>query len=150
MQLLFNYFLSNYYFKLFYFITVFTIFIMFLLFFAGLLIAANPAPMARLRLLFAQLRNSSFQSSNNRSWANKSSVSLLNYKNIYYRNFRDFNFSVKDNLFELFYCIWINNNFMRLKELLLKASFVFCCKFEIREAGMQGHGVWCPCLKQIT
>jgi len=50
---------------------------MFLLFFAGLLIAANPAPMARLRLLFAPLRNSSFQSSNNRSWANKSSVSLL-------------------------------------------------------------------------
>jgi len=30
---------------------------------------------------------------------------------------------------------------MRLKELLLKASFVFCCKIEIREAGMQGHGV---------
>jgi len=49
----------------------------FFFFFAGLLIAANPAPMARLRLLFAQLRNSSFQSSNSRSWTNKSSVSFL-------------------------------------------------------------------------
>ena len=36
---------------------------------------------------------------------------------------------------------------MRLKELLLKASFVFCCKIEIREAGMQGKGVCFPWLK---
>jgi len=42
-----------------------------------LLIAANPAPMARLRLLFAQLWNSSFQSSNSRGWTNKSSVDLF-------------------------------------------------------------------------
>jgi len=49
----------------------------FLFVFAGLLIAANPAPMARLRLLFVQLRNSSLQSSNSRSWKNKSSVDLL-------------------------------------------------------------------------
>ena len=53
--------------KLFCLITIFTIFIMFFFIFAGLLIAANPAPMARLRLLFAQLRNSSFQSSDSRS-----------------------------------------------------------------------------------
>jgi len=33
--------------------------------------------MARLRLLFVQLRNSSFQSSDSRSWTNKSSVDLL-------------------------------------------------------------------------
>jgi len=46
-----------------------------------LLIAANPAPMARLRLLFVQLRNSSFQSSDNRSWTNKSFVGLLKLKN---------------------------------------------------------------------
>ena len=46
-------------------------------FFTGLLIAANPVPMTRLRLLFAQLRNSSFQSSNSRSRTNKSSVGLL-------------------------------------------------------------------------
>jgi len=49
----------------------------FFFFFAGLLIAANPAPMARLRLLFAQLRNSSFQSSDNRSWTTKIYVNLL-------------------------------------------------------------------------
>jgi len=36
--------------------------------------------MARLRLFFAQVRNSSFQSSNSRSWTNKSSVSLLKQK----------------------------------------------------------------------
>jgi len=61
-----------------------------------LLIAANPylaikiypenqnvwqdcyaTPMARLRLLFAQLQNSSFQSSDSRSWTNKSSVALF-------------------------------------------------------------------------
>jgi len=70
--------------KLFCLITIFTIFIMFFFIFAGLLIAANPAPMARLRLLFAQLRNSSFQSSDNRSWTNKSSVSLLKLKNLFY------------------------------------------------------------------
>ena len=40
--------------RLFYLIPIFTIFISFSFFFAGLLIAANPAPMARLRLLFVQ------------------------------------------------------------------------------------------------
>jgi len=77
--------------RLFYLILVFFFFL-----FVGLLIAANPylaikvypenqnvwqdcyaTPMARLRLLFAQLRNFSFQSSNSRSWTNKSSVGLL-------------------------------------------------------------------------
>ena len=72
----------------------------FLFIFVGLLIAVNPylavkvypdnqniwqdcyaIPMARLRLLFAQLRNSSFQSSNSRSRTNKSSVGLLKQKN---------------------------------------------------------------------
>jgi len=57
-------------------------FTIFIIFFAGLLIAANPSPMARLRLLFAQLRNSSFQSSNSRSWTNKSSVDLFYRLNI--------------------------------------------------------------------
>ena len=57
-------------------------FTIFIIFFAGLLIAANPAPMARLRLLFAQLRNSSFQSSNSRSWTNKSSVDLFYRLNV--------------------------------------------------------------------
>jgi len=81
--------------RLFYLILVFFFFL-----FVGLLIAANPylaikvypenqnvwqdcytTPMARLRLLFAQLRNSSFQSSYSRSWTNKSSVGLLKQKN---------------------------------------------------------------------
>ena len=73
--------------RLFYLILVFTIFISFFFFlFVGLLIAANPylaikiypknqnvwqdccaTPMAKLRLLFAQLRNSSLQSSNSHS-----------------------------------------------------------------------------------
>ena len=72
----------------------------FLFIFVGLLIAINSylaikiypknqnvwqdcyaTPMARLRLLFAQLRNSSFPSSNSRSRTNKSSVGLLKQKN---------------------------------------------------------------------
>ena len=67
---------------------------------------------------------------------------------IFIINFRDFNFSVKDNLFELFYFIWIENNFMRLKQLLLKASFVFCCKIKIQERECRGMAFDTSALKK--
>ena len=122
--------------KLFCLITIFTIFIMFFFIFAGLLIAANPAPMARLRLLFAQLRNSSFQSSNNRSWTNKSSVGLLKQKKLYFNYFEILDFYlllekfVINSLFkwnlvlkQFYYSIKNNKNKKRLHSIKNKAFF---------------------------
>ena len=60
---------------------------------------------------------------------------------IFIINFRDFNFSVKYNLFELFYFIWIDNKFMKLKQLLLKVSFVLCCKIKIWEQECRGMAI---------